>query len=87
MTAMEVMVPAITRLLVPAKKIKIVLSRIPFLTLDSGDNLAGDQTKEPLAPMQALGEGGGQANQAGKNTRDAKVEDVEVARVAVDILT
>ena len=51
--------------------------------MNGWDNLAGNQAKKPLAPVEALGEGGGEADQAGEDAGDTKVEDVEVARVAM----
>ena len=54
--------------------------------LHGGYQLAGYQPQEPLAPVQALGEGGGDADDAGGDAGDAKVQDVQVLGCPMSLL-
>ena len=47
-------------------------------SLHGGNQLAGHQTQEPLPTIETLGEGGGDADDAGGDARDTQVQDVQV---------
>ena len=53
------------------------------LTLYGGDELAGDKAQEPAAGVEALGQGGRQAEGASQQAGDRQVEDEKIPRVAV----
>ena len=53
------------------------------LTLYGGHQLAGHQAQEPAARVEALGQGGGQAEGAGQQAGHCQVEDEEIPRIAV----
>ena len=49
-----------------------------LLTLNGGDNLTGGHTQEPLARVQALQQGGREAERGGQQAGDHKVQDKQV---------
>ena len=71
-------------------KYKIILSatcRHEYVgALHGGHQLAGHEAEVPLAPVQALDQGGRDADHRGRDPRHAQVQDVQILRSAVSLL-
>ena len=55
-------------------------------SLHCWNHLAGNQTKEPLSSVQTLDEGGGDADETGRDAGEPQVENVQILGSSVNFL-